>query len=80
MFLSFRNKTPVFESSLSLPWKTITGRFNVVLQPWLLLANRCGITLEVFTSSNLEDISFPDESAVSLETNSCLVPGAGEVL
>ena len=80
LFLSFSDKSPVFESPLLLPWETITSRLDIVLQPWLLITNRSGITLEVFTASSLEDINAPDDSAVSLDANSSLTPGAGEVI
>ncbi|KAL5965577.1 Vacuolar protein sorting-associated protein 13B, partial [Taenia solium] len=78
--VSGRDNTPVFESSLLLPWRKLSGRLDVVVQPWLLISNRSGISLQLFTASSLKDINLPDESAVKLDPDSCHIPAAGERL
>ncbi|VDK36164.1 unnamed protein product [Taenia asiatica] len=74
------DNTPVFGSSLLLPWRKLSGRLDVVVQPWLLISNRSGISLQLFTASSLNDINLPDESAVKLDSDSCHIPAAGERL
>nr|CDS17621.1 vacuolar protein sorting associated protein 13B [Echinococcus granulosus] len=76
----YPDKAPVFESSLLLPWKTLSGRLDVVVQPWLLLSNCSGISLQLCTASSLKDINLPDESAIKFDTDSCHIPAAGERL
>lgn len=63
-----------------LPWEKLSGRLDVVVQPWLLISNRSGINLQLFTASSLKDINLPDETAVRLESDSCHIPAAGEVI
>ncbi|VDM34355.1 unnamed protein product [Hydatigera taeniaeformis] len=76
----YPDKTPVFGSSLLLPWRALSGHLDVVVQPWLLISNRSGICLQLCTASNLKDINLPDESAVRFDSSSCHIPAAGERL
>uniref|UniRef100_A0A5K3F779 VPS13_C domain-containing protein n=2 Tax=Mesocestoides corti TaxID=53468 RepID=A0A5K3F779_MESCO len=76
----FPDKTPVFESSLSLPWREKTGLLSVVVKPWLILSNRSGINLRLLTSASLELVGNPQKSSINFNTDSCFVPPAGERL
>ncbi|KAM7537419.1 hypothetical protein Aperf_G00000067116 [Anoplocephala perfoliata] len=76
----YLNRSPVFESPLSVPLETASNRIDVFVQPWLVLTNRSGISLQVFAADSLEGINYPGDSALKLDTGSSFIPGAGERL